>query len=90
MLYLPRRLQDWYDEKARSLSIEKGEHLFFVLRRYAEERDFVCNHHPASQLLYVKARPSLDIAPLFRCRDCGLLYFKSKSGEWKHKIEAVE
>jgi len=72
------------------MNLEDGEHLFFVLRDYAEKRGFTCKHSGASQVLYQKPRPSLQIAGLWRCRDCGFLYYKSSDGSMKPKIEAVE
>ena len=90
MLYLPRRLKDWYVVKARELSLEDGEHLFFVLRYYAEERGFKCTHPGMSQVLYQKPRPSFAVSALWRCRDCGFLYYKTSEGIIKPKIEAVE
>jgi len=89
-LYLPRKLKDWYHEEAKKMMLEDGEHLFFTIRQYAEERGFTCTHPGMSQVLYQKARPSVQVAALWRCRDCGYLYFKSKDGTNKAKIEAVE
>jgi rubrerythrin len=87
MIYLPRRLRDYIHEKAQAQGLEDGEYIYFVIRKYSESSGFKCNHPGGSLVLHVRAAGSK--AALWRCRDCGYLFYKDKNGENHAKIEDV-
>jgi hypothetical protein len=87
MIYLPRRLRDWVHEKAIAQGLEDGEYIYFLIRNWSEQNGFKCNHPGGSLVLHQRAAGSK--AALWRCRDCGYLFFKSKDGVNTPKIEAI-
>ena len=71
MLYLPTSLDLWYRNKARERNLETGEILYYVMRQYAEQNGFSCNHPADRQVLHKKGNKTL-----WRCANCGYLYYK--------------
>jgi hypothetical protein len=51
--------------------IETGEYLYYVLREFAIDKGFRCDHPLSRHVLHKKGNKNL-----FRCADCGYLFYK--------------
>ena len=71
MIFLPTKLRQWYTNKASSRGLMEGEVIYFILRRYAEDQGFKCDHPLASHVLHEKGNNKI-----WRCSYCGLLFYK--------------
>jgi hypothetical protein len=90
MMYLPGKLNIYYSILASKLNLDQGEVMYFVLRKYALDHGFECDHPLSMQVIHKKGKPSLEVATIHRCADCGMLYYKDKFGEMKPRIESLE
>ena len=75
--------------KAQERGIEDGEYLYALIREKAEEDGMICNHDPGVQILHQKGKSSLGIGALWRCKGCGMLYYKMKDGTQVKRIEKL-
>jgi len=70
MLFLPKKLDMWFSNKAQERSFEKGEIMYFALRQFAIDRGFECTHPSAEHVLHDKGKK------LYRCNLCGFLFYR--------------
>jgi hypothetical protein len=71
LIYLPRKLGLWYAEEAMKLGLNPGEVMYWVMRTFAENRGFKCEHPLAAHVLHEKGNKKL-----YRCSECGYLFYK--------------
>jgi len=89
LIYLPKQLGLWYANKAHERGVNPGEMMYFVMRKFAEDSGFKCDHPSAAHILHEKGNKNL-----YRCDYCGFLFYKTfdkLADKWviKPRIEEI-
>jgi hypothetical protein len=88
MIYLPKKIGLWYANLANDRGLDQGELIYAVLRKFAEEQGFTCDHPSFAHVLHKKGNK------LYRCDLCGYLFYKKinkkiENGQIVEKAELV-
>jgi len=80
MIYLPRKVRDWYQDRADLTQENMGSHLIGVLIKYAFDNGLKCDHPLSFQVLHKKGKTRELNGKVVRepdskrCTLCGVLW----------------